>query len=108
MARAPKSYRVTIANTKQVVDCADDQTILLAAIAAGINYSYACATGNCGNCISHLDTGKVALLVGKATSLTPEQARAGQGRPGQGRPGQGRPGQMLPCRAQPRSDVAIT
>ena len=28
MARSPKSYRVTIANTKQVVDCTPSQTIL--------------------------------------------------------------------------------
>ena len=48
MARTPKSHRLTIANTRQTIDCAANQTVLEAAIAAGIDYPYACATGNCG------------------------------------------------------------
>ncbi len=93
MARAQKSYRVTIANAGQTVDCAASQTILEAAIAAGIDYPYSCATGNCGTCTSHLDAGKVSMLPRGDASLSPQQAKAGQ---------------TLACRARPRSDAAVT
>jgi ferredoxin len=92
MAHTPKTHRVTIANTKQVIDCAANQTVLHAAIMAGIDYPYACASGNCGTCISHLDAGKVSLLPRGDASLSPEQAKAGQ---------------TLACRARPRGDVTI-
>ena len=93
MARAVKSHRVTIANTGQIIDCAANQTVLEAAILAGIDYPYACATGNCATCISKLDTGKVRLLPRGDASLRPEQAKAGQ---------------TLACRARPLSDLTIT
>ena len=93
MARAPKTYRLTIANTGQTIDCAATETVLHAALVAGIDYPYACATGNCGNCISKLDAGKVSLLPHSDTSLLPDQAKAGQ---------------TLACRARPRGDVTIT
>lgn len=92
MARTPKRHRVTIANTGQVIDCAADQTILQAAVAAGIDYPYACASGNCGACISHLQAGKVSLLPRSDASLSPQQAKAGL---------------TLACRARPRSEVTI-
>ena len=46
MVDPAKSFRVTIANTNQVIDCAATETILQAAIAAGIDYPYTCASGN--------------------------------------------------------------
>ncbi|QQS14452.1 MAG: 2Fe-2S iron-sulfur cluster binding domain-containing protein [Rhodospirillales bacterium] len=93
MPRAAKSHRVTIANAGRVIDCAADRTILQAAVAAGIDYPYACATGNCGACASRLDSGKVSLLPRNDASLTPAQIKAGQ---------------TLACRARPRGDVTIT
>lgn len=93
MAQTQKSYRVTIANTKQMIDCASDQTILEAAIAAGIDYPYACASGNCGTCASHLDKGRVTLLPRGDAALSPQQVNSGQ---------------TLACRARPCEDVAIT
>jgi len=93
MARAAKTYQVTIQNKTTKIECRDDQTVLQAAIAAGIDFPYACATGNCGTCISKLDSGKVALLPRNDAALSAEQAKAGQ---------------TLACRARPRSDVAIT
>ena len=87
------TFKVTLGNTGQTIDCSSDQPILLAAVAAGIDYPFACATGNCGTCVSHLDSGEVCLMPHSDTSLTPGQIEAGQ---------------TLACRAQPRSDVAIT
>lgn len=93
MIQAPQSHRVTIANTGQIIDCAVDQTILEAAIAARIDYPYACASGNCGSCTSHLDKGHVTLLPRGDAALSPQQAKAGQ---------------TLACRARPSEDVTIT
>ena len=91
--RPAKSHRVTIANIRRTIGCAANQTVLEAAIAAGIDYPYACATGNCGTCTSRLDAGKVSLLPRGDASLTPQQEKAGQ---------------TLACRARPRGDVTIT
>lgn len=91
--KAPKSWRVTIANAQRTIECAANQTILEAAVAAGIDFPYSCATGNCGTCASHLDAGKVSMLPRGDAALSPQQAKAGQ---------------TLACRAQPRSDVTVT
>ena len=93
MVDPAKSFRVTIANTNQVIDCAATETILQAAIAAGIDYPYTCASGNCGACCSHLDDGEVALLPRSDAAISSAQIKAGQ---------------TLACRAQPLSDVTMT
>ena len=93
MARALKSYRVTIANTGAVIECRTDQTVLNAAVLAGIDYPYTCASGNCGACVSLLDAGTVALAAHSDAALPAAQAQAGR---------------TLACRAQPKSDVTIT
>jgi len=94
-ARKPraKAFHVSLGNNGKVIECARHETVLHAALRAGIDYPYACATGNCGTCISKLDDGKVSMLPRNDTSLTPEQEEAGQ---------------TLACRARPRSDLAIT
>jgi CDP-4-dehydro-6-deoxyglucose reductase len=93
MARAAKSWRVRIGNTGQTISCAADETILHAAIVAGIDYPYACASGNCGTCISQLDTGKVTMLPRGDASLSAAQVQSGQ---------------TLACRARPAGDAGIT
>ena len=92
MAGKPKTHRVSVANANRTIDCPSDQTILQAAILAGIDYPYICATGNCGTCICQLESGEVSMLPRSDASLTPEQAKAGQ---------------KLACRALPRGDVMI-
>ena len=86
-------FTVAIGNTGQSIVCAPDQTILHAAVTAGIDYPCACASGNCGQCVSRLTEGTVDLLPRGDASLTPAQVAAGQ---------------TLACRARPRSDVAIS
>ncbi len=87
------SFTVRIGNVDATIACRADQTLLAASIAAGIDYPYGCATGNCGACISRLEAGDVAMLPRNDSALTPAQAAAGQ---------------TLACRAQPRSDIVIT
>lgn len=93
MARAAKTWQISIGNSGQVIQCRADETILHAAIVAGIDYPYACASGNCGTCISRLDAGRVTLLPRGDASISVEQVKAGQ---------------TLACRARPKGDVAIT
>ena len=50
---------------------------LHAAIVAGIDFPYACASGNCGSCISKLDSGKVTLLPRGDASLSAAQIKGG-------------------------------
>jgi ferredoxin len=91
--RAPKTFQVTIANIGKTISCGRTQTILAASVAAGVDYPYGCATGNCGACISHLDAGRVTLLPRADGALSTAQAAAGQ---------------TLSCRALPRTDVTVT
>jgi len=95
MARAAKAkaFKVSIANTGQVISCRSDETILHAALVAGVDYPYACATGNCATCISKLDAGTVTMLPRGDAALSREQEAAGQ---------------TLACRAVPKGDVTVT
>jgi len=90
---AATAYKLMVRNTATELECRIDQTVLEAAIAAGLDFPYACATGNCGACVCRLESGEVILLPRSDASLSPEQVAAGQ---------------TLACRAQPRSDVAVT
>jgi CDP-4-dehydro-6-deoxyglucose reductase/ferredoxin-NAD(P)+ reductase (naphthalene dioxygenase ferredoxin-specific) len=85
-------YQVTIANAGRTITCADDMPILHAAIAAGIDYPYACASGNCAVCISAPQAGEVAMLPYGDGALTSAQVQDGR---------------VLACRARPRSNVEI-
>ncbi len=93
MAHASKTWQVTIANTGQTIDCGSGETVLHAALVAGIDYPYTCATGYCGTCVSHLDFGESTMLPRGDAALSPSQLAAGQ---------------ILACRAQPKSDMSIT
>ena len=94
MARRPtKAHKVTIANTGTTITCGPDTPILHAAIAAGIDYPYACASGNCAVCISELGAGEVSMLPYGDGALPNAQRDAGR---------------ILACRARPRADVTLT
>ena len=87
------TFQITIANTGVKLPCGGMQTILAASVAAGVDYPYGCASGNCGACISHLDAGKVSLLARSDAALSAAQVAAAQ---------------TLACRAVPLTDVTIT
>jgi CDP-4-dehydro-6-deoxyglucose reductase len=93
MPRTAKVWQVSIGNNGRVIPCAADETILHAAILAKIDYPYACASGNCGTCISHLDAGNVTMLPRGDVAISSAQIAAGQ---------------TLACRARPEGVVAIT
>ena len=85
-------FRVTIANIGATIDCAAEQQILHAAVAAGVDYPYTCATGNCASCISELRTGQVSMLPYSDNALSGAQLAGGK---------------ILACRAKPLSDVEV-
>lgn len=91
-AEAANTHQITIGNANTSIACRTDQTVLQAAIVAGIDYPYACASGNCGICISRLESGEVSLLPHNDVALSGRQVLAGL---------------TLACRARPQSDVAI-
>jgi naphthalene 1,2-dioxygenase ferredoxin reductase component len=86
------AFQVTIANTGTTIGCTPDQRILHEAVRAGIDFPYACATGNCGACLSELRSGEVTMLPYSDNALTAAQRAEGK---------------VLACRTRPRSDVEI-
>ena len=88
-----QTYQLNVVNIGKTVSCRADQTVLQACIVAGIDYPFACASGNCGACITQLDSGEVAMLPRADGALSPQQVAEGK---------------TLACRAQPRSDLSIT
>jgi ferredoxin len=85
-------FRVTIANIGATIDCPADQPILHAAVGAGVDYPYTCATGNCAACISELRAGHVSMLPYSDNALSVAQHADGK---------------ILACRARPLSDVDV-
>ena len=53
------SHKVTIKNSGHAFDVRLSQTVLQAAIDAGINLPYGCRNGACGSCKAKLVSGKV-------------------------------------------------
>lgn len=92
MTNAATTYAVTVQNTAGTVLCRADQTVLQAAITAGIDFPYTCVSGNCGACIAELRTGEVSMLPYGDGALTAAQRRQGR---------------VLACRARPCSDIEI-
>ena len=85
-------YQVTIGNAGTTIACMEGQTVLQAAVGAGIDYPYTCASGNCAACISELQAGQVSMLPYSDNALKPAQVAEGK---------------VLACRARPVSDVAV-
>lgn len=85
-------FQVMIANTGAVIECPAEQRILHAAVAAGVDFPYACATGNCGACLSDLRAGEVTMLAYSDNALSAAQRADGK---------------VLACRARPACDVEI-
>lgn len=86
------TFKVKIVNTGETIACSPDTTILRQALGDGIDYPYACATGNCATCISDLRAGEVSMLPYGDGALSAAQRADGR---------------VLACRARPRSDVEI-
>ena len=82
--------KVFIPQAGRSLDVNAGQTILLAALAAGIPYPHGCKSGRCGSCKTRLVSGEVNLLPHTPFALSPEEQADGL---------------TLACRAQPLTDA---
>jgi CDP-4-dehydro-6-deoxyglucose reductase/ferredoxin-NAD(P)+ reductase (naphthalene dioxygenase ferredoxin-specific) len=71
-------YQVKIRGTDKVVEVGDDETILEAALSAGIDYPFGCQSGNCGACKSRLLAGEVEMSDYSEYALTDDERAQGQ------------------------------
>ena len=84
------THRVAIAGSDVAFDCADSESMLDAALRAGIELPYSCRKGVCGNCAGRVETGDVGALGG--ASIRNETCL---------------PDQVLFCMCAPRTDVTV-
>ncbi len=73
------------------IEANEDETLLAAALRAGLDVPSSCRAGTCRACIALLEEGEVHYVV-EWPGLIPEERAQGW---------------MLPCVAQARSDLAI-
>lgn len=83
-------HTITLKKTAQSFRCAEDQTILQAAFAAGVRLPSSCSSGACGTCKSLSLSGKVQMH--HAGGIRQREIDQGW---------------MLPCCSKPLSDVAL-
>ena len=86
------TFLVRIMDSDGALEVASDDTILDAALDAGIAYPHGCRAGRCGACKSRLLGGRVELLKHTPFALSEEEKDGGL---------------ILACRAQPRSDCTV-
>ena len=67
-APAPAAFRLTLDETDHVVPLSPGQTLLQAALAAGIDAPKSCTEGHCGACMAQLREGQVHMATTKALS----------------------------------------
>lgn len=84
-------FRVTLLPGGEAFDCAADQPLLPAALAAGIALPWSCRNGTCRSCISQLAEGRIEHRIPWPGLSAEEKAE----------------GWVLPCVAEPRSDVTL-
>lgn len=84
------NHRVSLAGSDVAFDCAPDQSVLDAALRAGIELPYSCRKGVCGNCAGSVAAGEVAGAGGAA--IRNETCA---------------PGQVLFCMCAPVTDVVL-
>jgi CDP-4-dehydro-6-deoxyglucose reductase, E3 len=84
--------RVTVKNSFRTFAVAPDQSLLDAALAAGLNLPHSCKGGNCGACLARLLSGDVDYPHGMPLGVSAGEAAEGM---------------ILLCQARARSDVAL-
>ena len=72
------AHRVNIQQADRSIEVGDEETILEAALAAGIDYPFGCQSGNCGSCKSRLLAGEVELTEYSEFALTDEERDRGE------------------------------
>lgn len=89
-APSGQTFWIQISKGGQRFACASDQTVLLAARAAGLRWPFSCGQGMCGTCRTQKTEGEVAMA--QNGGLRPKEVRAGW---------------ILPCCSRPLSDLLL-
>lgn len=84
---------VEVLDAGRTLAMSEGETVLAAALGAGIPYPHSCQAGRCGACKSRLLQGQVELLPYSRFALSAEERNQGL---------------VLACRAMPRSDLLIS
>ena len=87
------TYRVVVKPSGLEVVVNEGQTILDAALAAGIDWPYGCSHGMCGACKARLLTGTVDMRDVSSFALFDDEIEAGY---------------ILTCSSRPTSDLELT
>lgn len=85
-----ENFRLTLDGEDHTVPIADGETLLQAALAAGIDAPHNCTQGRCGTCLSWLRSGDVSMA--SARALSPRSIERGY---------------VLACQSQPSSAEPI-
>lgn len=84
--------RLVLPQARRTLEVAAGETVLDAALAAGVDYPHGCRSGRCGSCKSRLVAGEVTLLEHSRFALSAEEKAEGL---------------ILACRAVPETDVSV-
>jgi len=87
-----ETFRVTLLPGGECFMAQADQTLLLAALAAGVALPWSCRNGTCRSCISQLIDGRIEHRIPWPGLSAEEKAE----------------GLILPCVAEPRSDLVMS
>jgi ferredoxin len=87
------THRVVVKPSGVEVVVSEGQTILEAALAAGIDWPYGCSHGMCGACKARLLSGHVDMAETSSFALFDDEVAAGF---------------ILTCSARPTSDLELT
>ena len=85
-----QSFRLTLDSDNHIVPIASGETLLEAALAAGIDAPHTCTEGRCGTCMSWLRSGDVSMSSTRALSKRSWER-----------------GYVLACQARPSSTTPI-
>ena len=92
MRREETMTHLTLPQIGRRISVAAEQTILQAAVEAGVAYPHGCRSGRCGSCKSRLTSGDVKLGKHSPFALTEEDRAKGL---------------ILACRSVPTTDVTV-
>jgi ferredoxin-NAD(P)+ reductase (naphthalene dioxygenase ferredoxin-specific) len=87
------AYRIHLPQAARTIEALPEETILAAALRAGLAYPHGCQSGRCGSCKSRLLQGKVEMRAHSPFALEAPERNEGL---------------VLACRAVPTSDVTVS
>jgi ferredoxin len=86
-----EQFKVRLEPQGAIFDCAADQPVLLAGLAAGVAMPWSCRNGTCRTCMARLVAGRIEHRIPWPGLSAEEKAE----------------GLILPCVAEPRSDLTL-